>query len=96
MLAITVAVPFGLPKQAVFGFDVVVSGKILGNIYCLGKVVVKTGGKIIGNIYTSRFQNDEGSDLSSSISIVNNTVLQELLQINDEILIGANLNQTNP
>lgn len=80
----------------IVGFDVVVSGKILGNIYCLGKVIVKTGGKIIGNIYTSRFQNDEGSDLSSSISIVNNTVLQELLQINDEVQIGANLNQTIP
>lgn len=78
----------------IVGSDVVVSGRILGNIYCLGKVMIKSGGKIIGNIYTSRFQNEEGSDLSSNISIMNNTVLQEIQLANDEIQIIANLNQT--
>ncbi len=79
----------------IVGNDVVVSGKVLGNIYCLGKVIVKSGGKIIGNIYTSRFQNDEGSDLSSIISIINSVVLQEIQLVNDEIQIVANLNQTS-
>ncbi len=80
----------------IIGNEVVISGRVLGNIYCLGKVIVKSGGKILGNIYSSRFQNDEGSDLSSSISIINNAVLQELRLINDEIQIVANLNQTDP
>jgi len=79
----------------IVGNDVVISGSVLGNIYCLGKVIVKSGGKIIGNIFTSRFQNDEGSDLSSNISIINNTILQELILINDQIEIAANLNQTS-
>jgi len=33
--------------------------------------------------------------LSSNISIINNTILQELILINDQIEIAANLNQTS-
>ncbi len=79
----------------IIGFDIVVSGLIKGNVYCLGKLAVKNGGRIAGNIFSPRFQNDEGSDLSSNITIINNVVLQQLIVVNEEIQIVANLNQTN-
>ncbi len=74
--------------------EVIVSGKINGNIYCLGKVLIKNGGEVDGNVYSPRFQNDEGSNLTSNISIINNSVSQELIVYNEDITIGANLAET--
>lgn len=66
--------------------EVVISGNVLGNIYCFGKVHVKNGGRIEGNIFTNRFQNEEGSDLSSNITILNNDTINNLELINNNII----------
>jgi cytoskeletal protein CcmA (bactofilin family) len=66
--------------------EVVVSGHVVGSIYCLGKIHVKNGGKISGNIFTKRFQNDEGSDLNSNITIINNETIEGLENMNSNII----------
>jgi cytoskeletal protein CcmA (bactofilin family) len=64
---------------------VTVSGKITGNIYCLGKVLIKNGGSVEGKIFSMMFQNEEGSNLSSSVSILNIESIENLRAINDQL-----------
>ncbi|MBY0481691.1 MAG: polymer-forming cytoskeletal protein [Chitinophagaceae bacterium] len=84
-----------LAQGNIIASEVVISGRVVGNIYCFGKVHVKNGGKIDGNIFSNRFQNDEGSDLSSSITILNNDTVNSLEIINNNILLESDAIENN-
>ena len=84
-----------LVQGNIIASEIIISGRVLGNLYCFGKIVVKNGGKIEGNIFTNRFENEEGSDLNSSITILNNDSINELEEINKNIIIHSISNENN-
>jgi cytoskeletal protein CcmA (bactofilin family) len=84
-----------LVEGNIIASEVIISGKVIGNLYCFGKIVVKNGGKIDGNIFTNRFQNEEGSDIKSSITILNNDAISELEEINKNIIINSGSNEND-
>ena len=82
----------GIVQGNIIASEIVIIGKVIGNIYCFGKVHVKNGGKMEGNIFTNRFQNDEGSDLNSNITILNHETLIKLEEINNNIILQLGVN----
>lgn len=49
--------------------DVVVHGKVVGNVYARDRVDVKTDGSVIGDISTSRISIEEGAHFKGRIEI---------------------------
>lgn len=48
------------------------SGELIGNIFCSGKIKVNSGSKINGKVYTKLFENDEDSELDCVVQIPKN------------------------
>ena len=69
--------------------EIVVNGKINGNIFCSGKVYAKQNCEIIGSIYAKRFENDESTNLDCIITVPKT---QTVLKIN-ELLNNIDLHQ---
>jgi cytoskeletal protein CcmA (bactofilin family) len=65
--------------------DLLVSGKITGNIFCVGKIKVENDAEINGNVYTKRFENDENTNLNCVISVPNNDDISKILDILNSI-----------
>jgi len=65
--------------------DLIVSGKITGNIFCVGKIKVENNAEINGNVYTKRFENEENTNLNCVISVPNNDDITKILNILNSI-----------
>ena len=67
------------------------SGKIIGNIFCTGKVHAKQNSEVIGNIYTCRFENDETTDLQCLITVPKTIIVNKIKTILNEIDLNKKL-----
>ena len=69
--------------------DLIISGKLTGNIFCTGKVHVKQNSEINGNIYTKRFENDDSTNLNCIINIPN----YEIISFIEAVILNININE---
>ena len=85
-----------IESNCVFEGDIIcsnldLSGKIKGNIFCTGKVHAKQNCVVIGNIYTSRFENDETTDLDCLITVPKTIIVNKIKSILKDIDLDKKL-----
>jgi hypothetical protein len=85
-----------IESNCVFEGDIIcsnldLSGKIKGNIFCTGKVHAKQNCEVIGNIYTSRFENDETTDLDCLITVPKTIIVNKIKSILKDIDLDKKL-----
>lgn len=57
------------------------SGTIIGNIFCFGRITMNQGAHVIGKIYTSMFTNDQQTDLDCVIQIPKSENIEKVKDI---------------
>lgn len=75
--------------------EVLISGKVKGDIYCLGKVHVRNNGGVEGSIYTKRFENDEGTDIISEVHLLGNIIHKEVTDLNNTINANTKVSEND-
>jgi cytoskeletal protein CcmA (bactofilin family) len=75
--------------------DVDISGKVNGNIYCSGKVILKNGAEVIGTIYTTKFKNELGSKFDNNLKLLKEAATNKIFSIKDEIKINISFFESN-
>ena len=58
--------------------ELILTGKIKGNIFCTGKVHAKQNCEIIGSVFTCRFENDESTNLDCLITVPKTQVIDNI------------------
>jgi|GEM_PF-1002412 len=71
--------------------ELIISGKLIGNIYCTGKVSAKNGCEITGKIFTKRFENDDNTNLNCIISVPDNATIEQINTVLNDIDINTKL-----
>ncbi len=71
--------------------ELIISGKLVGNIYCTGKVSAKNGCEITGKIFTKRFENDDNTNLNCIISVPDNATIEQINAVLNDIDINTKL-----
>ena len=71
--------------------ELIISGKLTGNIYCTGKVLAKNGCVITGKIFTKRFENDDNTNLNCIISVPDNTTIEQISTVLDDVDLNIKL-----
>jgi cytoskeletal protein CcmA (bactofilin family) len=72
--------------------EIIVNGKIYGNIFCTGKVHAKQNCEISGSVYASRFENDESTNLDCVITVPKSQTIIKIKEILDSIDLNLNFN----
>jgi len=85
-----------IESNCVFEGDIIcsnldLSGKIKGNIFCTGKVHAKQNCEVVGSIYTSRFENDETTDLDCLITVPKTIIVNKIKSILKDIDLDKKL-----
>lgn len=61
--------------------ELILSGTIIGNIFCFGRVTLNQGANVVGKIYTSLFTNEQNTNLDCVIQIPAPEFISEAKQI---------------
>ena len=72
--------------------EIIVNGKIYGNIFCTGKVHAKQNCEISGSVYANRFENDESTNLDCVITVPKTQTVIKIKEILDSIDLNQNFN----
>lgn len=67
--------------------DLILTGTVSGNIFCIGRVTLNKGAQVNGKIYTSMFTNEQETNLHCVIQISN----QETISKANELLEKLNM-----
>lgn len=72
-----------------------ISGELIGNIFCSGKIKVNSGSKIKGKIYTKLFENDEKSELDCVIQIPTDEHISKVEELFENLDTTQSLSSDN-
>ncbi|GAB1416672.1 hypothetical protein MASR2M117_20780 [Paludibacter sp.] len=71
--------------------ELILSGTIVGNIFCFGRVTLNQGANVVGKIYTSLFTNEQNTNLNCVIQIPSPEYTEEAKQIIENLNMESGL-----
>lgn len=71
--------------------ELILTGTIEGNIFCVGRVTLNKGAQVIGKIYTSMFTNEQETNLHCVIQITNQDSISKAVELLDNLNMESGL-----
>lgn len=71
--------------------ELILTGTIEGNIFCVGRVTLNKGAQVNGKIYTSMFTNEQETNLHCVIQITNQDSINKAIELLDKLNMDSGL-----